>query len=258
MKLAKYFLMSLATLTLSTAALAQSYFPPPPPGYGQEITEQRSALLIRRYMNETISLRQLLGLHQNYQNYTVDSVVVEVRGGMVNSSLDLVMNGRLEQSIVMPQGTVTLVPQFVGAVLGQDPHSLRLVVRGVLDLHSVFVNLRTRTNNGFEQRITVPLFAAHRMLGNGRLDLLPLIDPRFYGYRIEAIEFVANSLSISAMLDVVINGYQAAPSVFVQQNPQLSVVRPMDAILGQNVNSLFLQNSGGLDLREVRLQLIGR
>jgi hypothetical protein len=273
MKFKNILLLSLALLGTSVAAFGapsaeknqepQVVFTAP-----NNWTEQRSALLIRRYQNEVVPLRHILGLYHNFRGYVVESVAVVVRGGLVNSSLDLVMHGYVQQSILMPQGRVLLFPRTYQP-LGLDMHSLQLGVRGLLDIESVTVTLREEypamsTNSKAEvlagERVTVPVFVGQRFMGQGTIDLTRAMDMnRYRGYRIEVVEVSAYSPSMPggvAFLDLLFDGMTVGFPIQLTNFPQIHIVQPGMAIIGRNVRNIGLQYRGSMEVQELRFRLV--
>ena len=110
------------------------------------------------------------------------------------------------------------------------------------------------------QWVTVPVFIARRVFGHGRIDISRMIDmKKFEGFRIELIEVTANSLAMgpAAILDILLDNTPAGAPVFLNTFPQVYFIQPGTAIIGRNVRSIVLQHRGDMDIREVRLRLIG-
>ncbi len=171
-------------------------FPPVMPGYpGDDIgngrQERKVIYLNRQLFNETLSLRQLAGIGENYRGYTVESVIVEVQYSDYNSEIVLLADGRQEDSSYSPQGSIQLRPRY-RAVIGQDLRTLQLSIRGSASIGAITINLTQgdqigrppgRPQPGRTQ--DVPLFVSRRMYGTGHLDLTQYIDMRRYrGYRV--------------------------------------------------------------------------
>ncbi|WP_374029384.1 hypothetical protein [Bdellovibrio bacteriovorus] len=236
-------------------------------GNGSGRQEQKVIYLSRRVSNETLALRQLAGIGENYRGYTVESVIIEIRGAGPRSELALLTDGRVEESVYAPQRTVLLRPQY-RAVIGEDFRSLQLDVRGVVDIQSVTINLRDdgggrpgrpdrpgrpgRPDRGED----VPLYVSTRLYGNDRLDLTQYIDMyRYRGYKIQAIEIDASAVYNVALLDVLINGFNQTPTIQVSPYGQRYTVRPQNNVLGQGADSIVLISRGDLDIRGVTLRL---
>lgn len=242
-------------------------YPLPPDDFGNGgrhdgRQERKIIYLSRRVANETLHLRQLANINQSYDGYTVESVVVDLRNSGPRAEISLVTDGRREDTAYSPQGRIDLHPRF-GAVLGRDIRTLQLEVLGVADIASITVNLRERT--GYErpgrpgrpgQGLDVPLFVSRRMYGNDRLDLTQYIDMyRYSGYRIQEIVIEATPVYNTALLDVLINGFNQGQTLQIDRYSYRQTVRPYNAILGQGADSIVFYTRGDLDIRGVTLRL---
>lgn len=249
-------------------------YPPPFPG-GDDFgngrngrQEQKIIYINRRVGNETLSLRQLAGIGENYRGYTVESVIVDVRRSGPRAELSLLTDGRMEETTYSPQGRVQLRPRF-RAVLGEDIRTLQLEVRGIADIDSVTINLiegdrydrpDRPDRPGFPGReIDVPLYVSRRLYGNDRLDLTQYIDMnRYRGHRIEAIEIEATPVYNNALMDVIINGFNQGQTLQIDRYGSRQTVRPMNAVLGLGADSIMLYTRGDLDIHRVTLRLMRR
>lgn len=236
------------------------YPPNYPPNYGRQ--EQKIIYLGRQVANENLPLRQLAGIGEEYRGYTVESVVIDVRQSGPRAEVSLVTDGRLEETAYSPRGRVTLRPRF-GAVLGQDFRSLQLEVRGYTNIDSITINL---TQGGGYDRpdrpgrsVEVPLYLNRRMYGNDRLDLTQYIDVNYYrGQRIESIEIEANPVFNTALLDLLINGFNQGQSLQFDRYNNRQVVYPQNAVIGMGADSIVLYSRGDMDIYRVTLRLSRR
>lgn len=228
-------------------------------GYGRQ--ERKVIYLNRRVNNETLQLRQLAGIGENYRGYAVESVEAEFRSSGYNTEVSLLTDGRREESVYSPQGSVLLRP-ISRAVLGEDIRTLQLEIRGNAQLVSVTVNLREQSYNppGRPDRtIDVPLYVNRRLYGNDRLDLSMHLDMnRYRGYRIQAIEIEANAVYNVAMMDVLINGFNQGQTIQVDRYGRRQSVYPQNAVIGQTASSIVLHTRGDMDVRGVTLKLSRR
>lgn len=217
--------------------------------------EQKIVYIGRRVADETLALRQLANIGNNYRGYTVQSVVVEVRRSGPRAEIALVADGRQEDTSYSPQGTIQLFPRY-RAVLDEDIRSLQLSVRGVAEIASITVNL-VDSNGGRPGRgIDVPLSVSRRLYGNDRLDLTQYIDMyRYRGYRIQEIVIDATPVYNTALIDLVINGFNQGQSLQLDRYNTRQTVRPQNAVLGQGADSIVLYTRGDLDVRQVTLRL---
>lgn len=251
-------------------------FPPPPPGHddfgpgpgrgGRQ--EQKIVYLNRRIANETLALRQLAGIGENYRGYTVESVNVEVRRSGPRAELALLVDGRLEESAYSPQGYVQLRPRF-GAVIGEDIRTLQLEVRGQTEVGSITINLIEGDRYDRPERpdrpgrpgmtTDIPVSVNRRMFGMDRLDLNQYVDLyRYRGFRIEEIVIDASPAYNNALLDVQINSFNQGPTLQIDRYRTRHVVRPMNAVIGYGADSIVLASRGDLDIRAVTLRLSRR
>ena len=228
-------------------------------GYGRQ--ESKVIYLNRRVNNETLQLRQLAGIGENYRGYEVESVEAQFRSSGYNTEVALLTDGRMNESVYSPQGAVLLRPRY-RAVLGEDIRTLQLEIRGNAQIESVTVNLRERsyqppTNPG--RTIDVPLYVNRRLYGNDRLDLGMYLDVnRYRGYRIQAIEIEANAVYNVAMMDLLINGFNQGQTLQVDRYSRRQSVYPQNAVIGQSASSIVLYTRGDLDVRAVTLKLTRR
>ncbi|MFM6930041.1 MAG: hypothetical protein ACKOX6_16335 [Bdellovibrio sp.] len=231
-----------------------------PPGGGYQNPVDRKTIQVqRRVVNERLPLLGLAGLGRRYDGYTVESVEVSTRGAGPRTNIGLFINGTLDNWTASPRGIVRLAPKR-SLVLGRNIASVDLDVNGMADIDWIVINLRGSDYGGGyppggQQRVTVPLNVARRMLGNDRLDLTAYINLNQYrGYRIELIEFEAASLMNVSFLDVVINNMQQGPRVQVGSWIQRYAVNPQNAELNQ-IRDLSFYTYGNMDIRRVTLYL---
>lgn len=289
MTLRKHLVLAMASLTLLSAVSAEAYVtpgnrgpgpvrpqplppepprapqPPLPPGRGDDgynrpgngRTEQKYIVVNRRFINETVSLTQMLGLDSRYNGYVVESVMVDVRGSTQNSSLDLIVNGYMEQQTPFPRGRVMLYPRGEFAI-GRG--SLQLGMRNVVDVDAIYVNLRPgRGGGGGYQELPITVSVTRRLLGNDRLDIGAYIDlNRYRGYRIQSIEVYANSVYGGSFMDLVINGFNQGRSLEFGRYAQTQTVMPTNAVIGQGAESIVFYSRGDMDVHTVTLRLSTR
>ena len=231
------------------------------PGGGNQNQYDRKTIQVqRRVVNERLPLLGLAGIGRRYEGYTVESVEVSTRSSGERTNMGLFINGTLDNWTASPRGLVRLAPKRP-LVLGRNIASVDLDVNGMADIDWITINLRGSDYGGGyppgggQQRVTVPLNVARRMLGNDRLDLTPYINMNQYrGYRIEAIEFEAASLMNVSFLDVVINSVQQGSRIQVGSWIQRYTVNPQNSELSQVMNLSFY-TYGNMDIRRVTLYL---
>lgn len=231
-------------------------------GGGYERQEKKVIYLNRRISNETLPLRQLAGIGENYRGYVVHSVVVETRRGLGQAELSLLADGREEDRAYASQGIIELVPRYA-TVIGQDIRSLQLAVRGSVNIDSITVNLIEESRGGRpgrpgrpDRNMEVPLNVYRRMLGNDRLDLAPYIDTyRLRGYRITEILIDATPVYNTALLDVLVGGFGQSRTLQLDRYGARQSVFPQNAVLGQGGENIMLISRGDLEVRGVTLRL---
>lgn len=259
--------ITLASLTAGAYIVPGGPRPVPRPGDdfggGRNGRQEQKVIYINRHMsNETLHLRQLAGIGENYRGYTVESVIVDVRRSGPRAEVSLLADGRMEETAYSPQGRVQLRPRF-RAVLGEDIRTLQLEVRGNAEIGSITINLVDGDSYGRPDRpdrpgrgIEVPLSVSRRMYGNDRLDLTQYVDMyRYRGHRIEAIEIEATPVYNTALLDLVINGFNQGQTLQIDRYGSRQTIHPQNAVLGMGADSLVLYTRGDLDIRRVTLRL---
>jgi hypothetical protein len=104
---------------------------------------------------------------------------------------------------------------------------------------------------------SVPVYVNRQMYGNDRLDIFQYINAYQYrGYRLVAIDFTASASYNTALIDVLINGFQTGPTVNLSPYVQNFRVFPNGAIyIGQGADSIVLYTRGDLFVQQVVLQL---
>lgn len=232
--------------------------------------EQKIVYLNRRIQNETLDLRYLAGISEQYRGYTVESVSVDVQRSGPYAEVALLADGRTEEAAYSPQGRIDLRPRF-GSVLGRDIRSLQLAVRGNAFIGEVTIILTEsrmdrpdrpgrpgRPGRGGEEYRTedVQLFVNRRMYGTDRLDLTQYIDMyRYRGFRIQSIEIDARAIYNTALLDVLVNGFNQGPTTQIDQRGFRQSVYLQNAVIGQGADSIVFVTRGDLDIRGVTLHL---
>lgn len=247
--------------------------PGPAPFPGGRL-EQRSVQINRAVRNETLELRQLLGLDARYRGFEVQSVVVDVWRAGPRSDMSLLTDGRIDDT-QFSQGRVQLRPRY-RAVLGEDLRTLQLAVRGIAEIQTITVNLINPGNHGgpgpgpvrpgpgpgpirpdpYPGVSDVQLNISRRMFGNDRLDITPYIDmQRLRGLRVVEIRIEATPVYNTALIDVLINSFAQGPSLQVDRFSRVVSVRPHNAVLGYGADNIVLNTRGDVDIRTVVLSL---
>lgn len=229
------------------------------PGYGRQ--ESRNIFIGQRVGNTDLHLRQLGRIGDDYRGYSVESVVIEIRGLYQNTQVSLVTDGRQGDTIYNPQGRILLRPRF-GDVIGRDFVNLVLSVRGVVDIGNITVNLVDRGGGynpgpgpGYPETINIGI--NRRMNGMSRLELAPYIDMyRYRGYRIESVDVEAQAVFNNALLDLLINGYNQGQTMAVDQFRRMVSFRPYNATIGYGGDSIAINTRGDVDIFRVTIRLV--
>ena len=98
--------------------------------------------LHRRYFDEAIPLRRLLGLDRDYRGYKVQSVTVQVRPHKSRGRLALIANGQVVDRARTREGRRIELRPDDARTLGRDLGRLQLGVRGRAYIDSIQVKLR--------------------------------------------------------------------------------------------------------------------
>lgn len=236
------------------------YPPPGGPGYGRQ--EARNIYIGQRVSNTDLPLRKLGRIGDDYRGFSVESVIVELRGYDQRTQITLMTDGRAGDSIVNPQGRILLRPRF-GDVIGRDFTTLVLSVRGVVDIGNITVNLIDKGGHnpgpgpgpGYPESIYINI--NRRMFGMDHLELAPYIDMhRYRGYRIETVEIEAAAAYNNALLDLLINGYNQGQTASVDRFRRMVLFRPYDAGIGYGGGSIAIKTRGDVDIFRVTIRLV--
>jgi hypothetical protein len=221
----------------------------------------KSAVIRQRFSNQSLDLRSAVGIDQRYQGYVVESVQVDVRYSTPNTAIDLVINGSIDSS-ASAMGRVTLTPRYQ-AVIDRGVRDLQISVRGLADIDAVYVNLRRQGGGGHGgggwQDVQVPVSVYRHLNSNDRIDLAQLVNlSNYQGYRISSIDIEGNSTYQSALVDVVINGFNQGQSLQFGPRSQVLSAYPQNVVIGQNASSIVLFTRGDMDIRSVTIRLSRR
>lgn len=105
--------------------------------------------------------------------------------------------------------------------------------------------------------ITIPVYADRVMYDNDHINIGQFVNLYQYrGYRITSIDFTASSQFRSAWLDVLVNGYQMAPTINL--NPYANNFRifpNQNLYIGHGGENITLYSRGPVNIRNIFLQL---
>jgi len=96
----------------------------------------------RRYFDEKIPLRRLLGLDRDYRGYRIKSVTVKVRPNRTRARLALIANGQVVDRARASHTRRIELTLRGERTLGRDLNRLQLAVRGRAYIESIQVKLR--------------------------------------------------------------------------------------------------------------------
>ncbi len=105
--------------------------------------------------------------------------------------------------------------------------------------------------------ISVPVYADRYMLGSDRIDIGQYVNLyQYQGYRLVAVDFTANAQYNTALIDVLINGFQAAPTINLNAYPNNFRIFPnQSTYIGYGADSIVIYGNGNLYIRNVFLLL---
>ncbi len=217
-------------------------------------------IYVGRYLrNESIDLMRELS---HLRGATVRSVSVYIqRSRDVHASVELLVNGRSEDSRRADIGrAVTLTPRSI-VEIGRGTRSLDLHVRGEMLIDRIVVQLASESHrpppyqDGRE--IAVRLNLPSYLPPASHLDVTPYIEVgRYRGYRIVGVEITAASASLhNASLDVQMNGFTEGRIVLGRRQTTQVVRSRQNLVLGSSFGSLVLAPRGDSNIMEIRLIL---
>ena len=228
--------------------------PPVRPNPGDH--SQVLSIPIHRYVtNERLSISGLLNLDPYYR-YEVEAVIVDVRNSY-NSSLQLVVNGIVEDSVYAPTQLVTLYPRQL-IDLNDPSLQMDLLVDGQSYISTISVRIRDSNDNSDADQIRLPVLAGIDLYDGQTVDLLQSVDAYAYqGYRIIGIEISADAYYSTATLQLLADQYSVGDAV-ISGGPQTVTIYPrQELVMGQSFSSLMLTTSGSgvVNFGEVTLRL---
>lgn len=104
---------------------------------------------------------------------------------------------------------------------------------------------------------SVPVYVDRYMYSNERIDIGQYVNMyQYYGYRLVAIDFPANARYNTALIDVLINGFQVAPTINLNAYRNNFRIFPnQSTYIGSGADSIIIYGSGDLYIGNVVLQL---
>ncbi len=274
-------LVSLLSASLSEAYLVPGYGggrrpgdgqqPPPynppnrPPnrpddGYDQR-RETKYVYIGRSVYNESLPLRQLAGLGQQYQGWSVTNVRARTTpNSSTRTIVQLLADQRVVAQQVNPGYQINLYPQYE-IILGNTVQRLQLFISGSTYIDTIEIDVVRdgnggggyNPNPGYPNQ-TIQLNIQASLGQQGFIDLNNYINQNQYrGRRIDRIEVTARAQGNVALVDVVAgyslgtlqfsNGFSQTQAVFANQG----------AVIGQH--QLYLTTRGYMIVETVRIYL---
>lgn len=289
LKLKAALLITLST-TLLSASLSEAYLVPgygggrpgggqPPPynppynppnrpdnGYGQQ-RETKYVYVGRSVYNESLPLRQLAGLGQQYQGWSVTHVRARTTpNSSTRTTVQLLADQRVVAQQINPGYQINLRPHHE-LILGNTVQRLHLYISGSTYIDTLEIEIVRGGNGGDDggynpnpgnpgypnQTIQLNI---HASLGQqGHIDLNNYINQNQYrGRRIERIEVTALAQGNVSLVDVVVAGYNLGTLQFSNGFSQTQAVFVnQGAVIGQH--PLYLSTRGYMVLDTVRIYL---
>lgn len=229
---------------------------PHDPGYDRPISQE---IYIGRYLrNESVNLLREI---DHLRGYRVEAVHVYIdRAREVNSSLDLMVNGRSEDSRRADVGrAVTLTPRSF-LEIGRQLRDLDVYFRGEMLINRIVVEMSRESLNpppyDDGREISVPLNLPSYLPPQPRLDLTPYIDIRRYqGYEVRGVEITAVARGGSASLEVLLNGFSEGNLFFTTRQSTQIIRSRQNLVIGNSFGNLILAPRGDSNIIQVRLIL---
>jgi hypothetical protein len=193
-------------------------------------------------------LTAIVDLNSVPSQFTLESVVIDLRGSAYNSRIDLVNNGRAEDSAYSPVELVTLYPRSKGS-----PFGFALQVSGQVYMESVTLNFRSKSGFG---TISVPVNVYGRLNGRNRLNLNAFVNlSQYYGYRIQSVEVMASAVYNPTSLQLLVNNFRDAEARVDRFSGPVILDPRNSPVIGQGLNDLALFANGEVDVQGATLFL---
>lgn len=293
LKLKAALLITLST-TLLSASLSEAYLVPgygggrrpgdgqqPPPynppsrppnrpdnGYNQQ-RETKYVYIGRSVYNESLPLRQLAGLGQQYQGWSVTNVRARTTpNSSTRTTVQLLADQRVVAQQVNPGYQINLYPQYE-VILGSTAQRLQLFISGSTYIDTLEIDVVRGGNNGGGGYPNNPGYPnqpgypneliqlnINASLGQqGLVDLNAYINQNQYrGRKIERIEVTARALGQTSKVDVIVAVYNAGTLQFTNGYSQTQTFfANQDATIGQQ--ALCLAARGSIVIETVRIYL---
>ena len=233
---------------------------PQDPNYGHGRTISQEIYIGRYVRNESIDLLREVS---HLRGYRVQSVQVFIdRAREVNSSVDLLVNNRSEDSRRAEVGrAVVLQPRSI-VEIGRRVERLEVYARGEMLINRIVVQLASEVSNpppydgGNGREIIVPINLPSYMPPQPRLDLTPYIDIRRYrGYSIRGVEITAFATRLNATLDVQLNSFSEGTMYLYPRQSTQTIRSRQNLVIGSSFGNLVLAPRGDSQIVQVNLIL---
>lgn len=227
---------------------------PGDPGYGSEI---KRAYIGRDLSNETLPLRRLAGIGQEYSGWEVVAVRANVRPSYQGRAMaQLISDGRVIATQMNADYQINLIPQYQ-LVLGNNASSLQLGINGGLYIDSIEIELRRGGGYNppppYGQNIEINIYRS--VMGNDRIDLTHYIDlQRYRGRVVEQVLVTATARYNSSFISLLINGFNMGQAQFSGGYSQIATFRMnQHLVIGQGADSLVLYTQGDMSVEHVTI-----
>ena len=206
--------------------------------------------------NQSMDLMNILSLNRFSGNYVVDSVIVRLNGTALNSSLNLVVNGQVEDQAQWPTNIVSLYPRY-DLRIGTEMQSLMLQVQGTAAINQIEVRLRQVDYSGNYDQFRIPVEVNVSLYDYDTVNLSDYLDMSAYqGYRLIAIEISADAYDAAEKLSLLVDNYIDS-EVYVTSTGAQVTIFPASSIIIGSAQQIGLMASGGgsMNLKHVTLRL---
>lgn len=268
LKLKAALLITLST-TLLSATFAEAFSPGHGVGagrrggFGQQQREIKYVFIGRSVYNETLALRQLAGLGQQYQGWSVTNVRARTTpNSPARTTVQLLADQRVVAQQINPGYQINLYPQYE-VILGITTQRLQLFIAGSTYIDTLEIEVMRGGNGGGYNpnpgypgypNLTIQLNIQAVMGQQGHVDLNNYINQNQYrGRRIDRIEVTARAQGQLSLVDVVVAGYNSGTLQFSNGFSQTQTVFVQGAVIGQH--ALYLSTRGYMVVETVRIYL---
>ena len=212
--------------------------------------------------NETLPLRQLGNIGQQYAGRTLHAVKVEFHQFGPAGRVELLVNGQVvDAAFSAGQASVMLNPNANGDVFGQEIQTLQLRTVGVVSIDDVEVQIRQQFIPPQQPPQPVCQSVDRQLNAEIRFDQLNLnglFDMAQYpGCEIDSVTIVGHSAIGGGQVMAEVNGWQASNwTQFSASMGQYTLDLWSDPETGVNAQQVVLNMLGFITVQSVRLNLV--